>query len=114
MISDWRMTPDWVGVSWCQAPKLDFGAPLRETHTVSKYDVIVNVMGGGVFLVLLGLAPGHGSSADAVAQALILTGIVVAVAATGLALALGRALHQAGGDLRLDHPANREGDDEPH
>lgn len=25
-----------------------FRAPLRETHTISKYDVIVNVFGGGV------------------------------------------------------------------
>lgn len=25
-----------------------FRAPLRETHTISKYDVIVNVQGGGV------------------------------------------------------------------
>lgn len=92
---------------------MGLAAMLLQPHLV-RCLIAFNVMGGGVFLVLLGLAPGHGSSADAVAQTLILTGIVVAVAATGLALALGRALHQAGGDLRLDHPANREGDDEPH
>lgn len=54
----------------------------------------VNFMGSGVFLLLLAGAPrlaGHG--ADPVPQAMVLTGIVVAAAAT--ALALGMALRVA-------------------
>jgi multicomponent Na+:H+ antiporter subunit C len=43
----------------------------------------LNVIGSGAFLVLAGAMPG-----DAVPQALVLTGIVVTVAATALALAL--------------------------
>jgi multicomponent Na+:H+ antiporter subunit C len=53
----------------------------------------VNVLGNGVFLILLTRAWSSGNGApDPVPQALVLTGIVVAAAATGLALALARAL----------------------
>jgi len=48
-----------------------------------------NVMGSGAFLALVGLAQRDGA-ADPVPQAMVLTGIVVAVAATALALALAR------------------------
>ncbi|MEW6677205.1 MAG: NADH-quinone oxidoreductase subunit K [Pseudomonadota bacterium] len=48
-----------------------------------------NLMGSGVFLVLVGLAQRDGNP-DPVPQAMVLTGIVVAVAATALALALAR------------------------
>lgn len=50
-----------------------------------------NVMGSGAFLVLVGLAQRSGV-VDPVPQAMVLTGIVVAVAATALALGLARAL----------------------
>jgi multicomponent Na+:H+ antiporter subunit C len=50
-----------------------------------------NLMGSGVFLVLVGLAQRDGNP-DPVPQAMVLTGIVVAVAATALALALARQL----------------------
>ena len=54
----------------------------------------INIMGGGIFLILLAapprLDPAH---ADPVPQAMVLTGIVVAVAAT--AVALGMALRVA-------------------
>lgn len=51
-----------------------------------------NVMGSGAFLVLVGLAQRAGQP-DPVPQAMVLTGIVVAVAATALALGLVRVLH---------------------
>ncbi|MDS4013585.1 MAG: NADH-quinone oxidoreductase subunit K [Candidatus Accumulibacter sp.] len=51
-----------------------------------------NIMGSGACLVLVGLAQRNGIP-DPVPQAMVLTGIVVAVAATGLALALIRRLH---------------------
>lgn len=50
-----------------------------------------NVMGSGVFLILVGLAQRDGE-VDPVPQAMVLTGIVVAVAATALAVALLRRL----------------------
>ena len=51
-----------------------------------------NVMGSGAFLVLVGLAQRAGG-VDPVPHAMVLTGIVVTVAATALALALVRRLH---------------------
>jgi len=59
-----------------------------------------NLMGSGAFLVLVGLAQRNGVS-DPVPQAMVLTGIVVAVAATALALALVRKLHALTGGLEL-------------
>jgi multicomponent Na+:H+ antiporter subunit C len=59
-----------------------------------------NVMGSGAFLILVGLAQRH-DIPDPVPQAMVLTGIVVAVAATALALALVRRLHALTGKLEL-------------
>lgn len=56
----------------------------------------INVCGAGVFLALVILAyRGWGLPPDPVPHALVLTGIVVAVSATALALALGRSLREA-------------------
>ena len=55
----------------------------------------LNLMGSGVFLMLGAVAyRGPGLTPDPVPQALVLTGIVVAVSATALALALGRRLRE--------------------
>lgn len=59
-----------------------------------------NVMGSGIFLVLVGLAQRQ-DNPDAVPQAMVLTGIVVAVAATALALALIRKLHSLTGQIEF-------------
>lgn len=59
-----------------------------------------NVMGSGAFLVLVGLGQRAGIP-DPVPQAMVLTGIVVAVAATALALALVRRLHATTGRAEL-------------
>lgn len=59
-----------------------------------------NLMGSGIFLVLVGLAHRQ-DVADPVPQAMVLTGIVVAVAATALALALMRRLHALTGRTEL-------------
>ncbi len=51
----------------------------------------INIMGSGVFLVLVALAARAartGGTPDAVPHAMVITGIVVAVSATALALAL--------------------------
>ena len=59
-----------------------------------------NVMGSGVFLVLVGLAQRDG--VDPVPQAMVLTGIVVAVSATALALILMRHLYALTGATTLE------------
>ncbi|MFN4342042.1 MAG: NADH-quinone oxidoreductase subunit K [Azonexus sp.] len=64
-----------------------------------------NLMGSGAFLVLVGLAQRNGLP-DPVPQAMVLTGIVVAVAATALALALTRKLHALTGRLELPEDAD--------
>ena len=56
--------------------------------------VAINVMGTGVFMILLAIAyRGPRLAPDPVPHALVLTGIVVAVSATALALALARRLN---------------------
>jgi multicomponent Na+:H+ antiporter subunit C len=62
-----------------------------------------NIMGSGVFLILVGLAQ-RTRGPDPVPQALVLTGIVVAVSATAFALVLLRRWHQAGGRTDLPDP----------
>jgi multicomponent Na+:H+ antiporter subunit C len=57
-------------------------------HLLRKI-LAINVMGSGVFLVLVALAKRSGEDLpDAVPQAMVITGIVVAVSATALALVL--------------------------
>jgi multicomponent Na+:H+ antiporter subunit C len=59
-----------------------------------------NILGSGAFLVLVGLGQRDGI-ADPVPQAMVLTGIVVAIAATALALALARQLLERSGRMQL-------------
>ncbi len=57
--------------------------------------IALNVMGAGVFHILVAVAyRGTETAPDPVPHALVLTGIVVAVSATALALALGQRLDQ--------------------
>ncbi len=68
-------------------------------HLLRKI-IAFNIMGSGIFLVLIGLAQRDGHP-DPVPQAMVLTGIVVAVAATALALALARRQLNLRGCMRL-------------
>jgi len=66
--------------------------------------IALNVAGSGTFLVLVGLAQRAGPP-DPVPQAMVLTGIVVAVAATACGLALVRHLcARTGRDTLPDEP----------
>ena len=63
-------------------------ALLVHRHLLRKI-LAINVMGSGVFLMLAAMATRHGAAMpDPVPHAMIITGIVVAVAATALALVL--------------------------
>lgn len=67
-------------------------AALVQTALLRKV-LALDLMSAGVFLVLIAVAyRGPEASPDPVPHALVLTGIVVAVSATGLALALIRRL----------------------
>ena len=70
-----------------------------------KRIIAVNVMGNGVFLVFVALAaPEAGRPADPVPHAMVLTGIVVAVCATGLALTLADLCRGGDGDPTDEAP----------
>lgn len=73
-------------------------------HLLRKI-LAVNVVGNGVFLVLVALAQRSGVP-DPVPQAMVLTGIVVAVSATALALALAVRVRDATGRATLDLPGD--------
>lgn len=70
-------------------------------HLLRKI-LALNVMGSGVFLVLAGLAKRTAvGSPDPVPHAMVITGIVVAISATALALALMVKLAAASGRAEL-------------
>ncbi|MDZ7803919.1 NADH-quinone oxidoreductase subunit K [Thiohalophilus sp.] len=81
-------------------------ALIVHAHLLRKI-LAINVMSSGVFLLLVTLARSSGdpTSADPVPQAMVITGIVVAVSATALALLLMLKLHRATGRAHLpgDH-----------
>jgi multicomponent Na+:H+ antiporter subunit C len=66
-----------------------------------------NILGAGIFLVFGAVArrgAGAGFPGDPVPQAMVITGVVVAFAATALAVALLRRLATLGGEADLDDP----------
>lgn len=68
------------------------GAFDARSHVVRKV-IAINVMGSGVFLLLVASARRTTTPiADPVPHALVLTGIVISVSATALALALAKRL----------------------
>jgi len=72
-------------------------------HLLRKI-LALNVMSSAVFLMLINVAQrNRGDIADPVPQAMVLTGIVVAVSATGFALALARKIYSTLGTVTLPH-----------
>lgn len=71
---------------------LAYAHPLRRL-------LAANILGSGVFLLLVAIAH-RGGTIDPVPHALVLTGIVVAVSATALGLALARAIWRTRGAAR--------------
>lgn len=83
---------------------LGFYALIVQAHLLRKI-LALNIMGSGVFLLLTALARrAPGGLPDPVPQAMVITGIVVAVAATALALVLMRRLVETTGQPRLPGP----------
>ena len=81
-------------------------ALIVHAHLIRKV-LALNMMGTGVFLVLTGIAR-RGPGVDPVPQALVLTGIVVTVAATAFALALTRRVYQESGEAYLTEDLREE------
>lgn len=76
-------------------------AVLTRRHLVRRI-IALNIMGSGVFLVFGAGAIRGGGPVDPVPHALVITGIVVAVAMTALALVLLVRLHRATGQTTLE------------
>lgn len=80
---------------------LGLHALVVHAHVLRKI-LAVNVMGSGVFLILVALAVRSGEAiVDPVPHAMVITGIVVAVSATALALALMLKLAEKSGQAVL-------------
>lgn len=77
-------------------------------HLLRKI-LAINVVGNGVFLVLVAAAQRGPGGPDPVPHAMVLTGIVVAVSATALALALAVRVRDATGRATLDPPGDAGG-----
>lgn len=77
-------------------------------HLLRKV-LAANLMGSGVFMVFIALAArGPEGVPDPVPQAMVLTGIVVAVSFTALALALAVRIAEASGRARLTEPGEED------
>ncbi|OKY74672.1 MAG: hypothetical protein BM485_12595 [Desulfobulbaceae bacterium DB1] len=74
---------------------------IRSSHLLRKI-LSANIMAGGVFLILIVTAyPGDGGQADPVPHALVLTGIVVSVSITAVALVLAGLVQETSNRLYL-------------
>lgn len=81
------------GLTGCLIVGLGLRTALLHTSLLHRV-MAINVLGAGVFMILIATAyRGPGVPSDPVPHALVLTGIVVAVSATALALALARRLN---------------------
>ncbi len=79
-------------------------------HLLRKL-ISLNLMGSGAFLVLVALAHRTPSgNPDPVPHAMVLTGLVVSVSATALALALLRRFHRETQQTELPTPASERQD----
>ena len=70
------------------------------THLLRKI-LAINIMGSGVFLLLVSLASRTSGPPDPVPHAMVITGIVVAVSATALGLVLMLRLRDATGKAEI-------------
>jgi multicomponent Na+:H+ antiporter subunit C len=70
-------------------------------HLLRKI-IALNIMAGGVFLFLISIAARNSQAfPDPVPQAMLLTGVVVALSATAFAIALARRIYTVTGSATL-------------
>ena len=79
-----------------------------QAHLLRKL-LAVNILGSGVFLVLVALGSRPGAAPDPVPHAMVITGIVVAVSATALGLVLMLKLAGVTGRPSLDETGREDG-----
>ncbi len=86
----------WAGVALSMLGLFGF---IVHRHLIRRL-LAYNIMGSGCFLLLVGLSQ-DGRGVDPVPQALVLTGIVVTVASTALALVIFRRWFRVSGESVL-------------
>lgn len=104
--------PIWMPYAVCGAALISLGLYGLLVHArLLRRIVAFNIIGSGIFLLFGAMARrGGGDYADPVPQAMIITGIVVAIAATALALGLIVAYARAGGGQGLGSDAAKKQD----
>lgn len=89
-----------------------FYALLTDPHLLRKI-IALNVMSSGVFLLLISVARRDaGEFPDPVPQAMVLTGIVVGVSVSALAMVLARRIYQETGHSSFQGSAVEPQDEE--
>jgi multicomponent Na+:H+ antiporter subunit C len=89
--------PSWYAIVGVALAALSLHAVAVRANLLQKI-LALNVLASGVFMVFIATgAREEGALPDPVPQAMVLTGIVVAVSATALALSLARRVHADGG-----------------
>ncbi|MCC5886026.1 MAG: NADH-quinone oxidoreductase subunit K [Gammaproteobacteria bacterium] len=78
---------------------------LLVSRQILRQLLTINLMGGGIFLLLITLGGGAEGPPDPVPQAMVLTGIVIAVSATAFALALLLRWQELSGSSEVDGDA---------
>ena len=99
------MSP-WLLYAWSGAALVAIGLHglLLRRHLIRRI-LGLNVLGGGVFAIFLALAARGDGPVDPLPHALVITGIVVAVCASAVALALMLKVRAATGQARLPSEA---------
>lgn len=85
---------------------------LLQSRQILRQLLTINLMGAGIFLLLITLGGGADGPPDPVPQAMVLTGIVIAVSATAFALALLLRWHELSDSTELDADAVPDAHDE--
>jgi len=75
-------------------------ALISYTHVLRKI-LALNIMGSGLFLFLVTMAARNPHAVDSVPHVMVLTGIVISISLTALALALVRRIYRATGKTCL-------------
>ncbi len=88
---------------------LGLHALVVRAHLLRKV-LALNVALSGVFLTLVALGERAGGDPDPVPRALVITGIVVAISASALAISLARRVYQETGRPTLPDPGEDDGD----
>lgn len=83
-------------------------ALVLRSHLMRKL-LALNVMASGIFLVLVGAGSRGTVGADPVPQAMVITGIVVSLAATALGLTLTLRIARATGQPRFPEDSHHAG-----